>query len=811
MANKDEVPMLHAWQQIARARRYPEAVSNPPGIVPTLRWGTIRKMVGSKMGLSASGIRVWKLLVGIVAALAIGAGAAAGAPGDPPAAAIEAPAPSEVPPASEAPAKASDAFDDPAEPFTPLKPRGGRELDRVRALALFAAGRVAEQKQDYPQALRRYQRAFRYDPDSTAALREIVPLAFNLDRQAEAVRYALIMAERDPTDPVLLRRLAIYLTEAGDTQRALALYEKALALQAAEKQAPSLLVSRMEMGRLYFVAKKFAKAADEFAVVLKALENPKDFGLDESMQKALAGKAELTYQLVGESFLAADRPAEALAAFEKAHAAKADEGLHAYNLARVDMKQKQPAQALAKLELYFDKHVATQGTPPYQVLAEALAELGQSERLGERLEKLRAADPGNVPLTYFLAEHYRGAGQLDKAEPLYAQLISQNPSRPPLEAFQGQIAVLHKQKNADKLLATLGEAVARVGTFGPLGESGKAVLEDTEISKSIAESADRRLSSDAASLGFGPRMAAALVSLQVKDFEAANKYFDLAMAAEPKKAAETLVTWGLELFTANQYADAVKVFQRGLDDKLLPETNPTLYFYLAGALAMAGRTDEAIAAADKAAELEKDSPRFASRAAWIKYHAKRYDEARKSYHQLLEKYDKKYDSREARDALRDARLVMSNISVLENKLPESEEWLEQVLDEFPEDVGALNDLGYLWADSGKHLELALDMIQKAVAHEPKNMAYRDSLGWVLFRLKRFPEAVAELKVAAAVDQPDGVILDHLGDALAEAGDAAGAIDAWNRAATAFEKSSDTEKAKQSREKASRANEKQEKK
>jgi tetratricopeptide (TPR) repeat protein len=583
----------------------------------------------------------------------------------------------------------------------------------------------------------------------------------------------------------------------------LALYEWALALQAAAKQTPAMLVARMEMGRLYFVAKKFDKAADEFAVVFKALENPKEFGLDESMQKALAGKAEMTYQLIGESALAADRPAAALAAFEKARAAGADDGLHAYNLARVDMKRKQPAQALANLETYFEKHLATQGTAPYQLLADALAELGQSEQLTARLEKLHQSDRGNVPLTYFLAQRHREAGQLDKAEPLYAELIERNPARPPLEAFQGLIAVLHKQKNAERLLATLGEAVGRVGTVAPLGDSGKAVLGDAETCRAIVEAAQRQLDADAAKPGFGPRLAAALLAIEHKNFEAANKWFELAIAADEKKAGETLVTWGLELFSAEQFADAARVFQRGLDDKLLADNNATLYFYLAGALAMTDRTDEAVAAARKAAELEKDSPRFASRPAWIQYHAKRYDLARKSYQELFDKYDKKHDVPEVRDVLRDARLVLSNISVLENKLPESEEWLEQVLDEFPEDIGALNDLGYLWADSGKHLELALAMIQKAVAGEPKNMAYRDSLGWVLFRLGRHGEAVAELKVAASVDEPDGVILDHLGDAEAKAGDTAAAIDAWRRAAAAFEKHADAEKARLARDKAAK--------
>jgi tetratricopeptide (TPR) repeat protein len=170
----------------------------------------------------------------------------------------------------------------------------------------------------------------------------------------------------------------------------------------------------------------------------------------------------------------------------------------------------------------------------------------------------------------------------------------------------------------------------------------------------------------------------------------------------------------------------------------------------------------------------------------------------------LARFDKKYDSPEVRDAMRDARLVLSNIAVFENKLDESEEWLEQVLDEFPEDTGAQNDLGYLWADADKHLDRAHAMIQAAVASDPKNMAYRDSLGWVLFRLGKYPQAVAELKVAAAAPDPDGVILDHLGEALLKSGDKAGALDAWKRATDAFEKASESQKAEKVREKLKQA-------
>src|SRR4029079_16421564 len=113
-----------------------------------------------------------------------------------------------------------------------------------------------------------------------------------------------------------------------------------------------------------------------------------------------------------------------------------------------------------------------------------------------------------------------------------------------------------------------------------------------------------------------------------------------------------------------------------------------------------------------------------------------------------------------------------------------------------------NDLGYLWADADKHLELALRMIRTAVTSEPKNMAYRASLGWVLYRMGKYPEAVAELKAAAASSsrEPDATILDHLAESLLKNGDAAGAVEHWQRAAETFDKNPEADKARQMREK-----------
>ena len=82
----------------------------------------------------------------------------------------------------------------------------------------------------------------------------------------------------------------------------------------------------------------------------------------------------------------------------------------------------------------------------------------------------------------------------------------------------------------------------------------------------------------------------------------------------------------------------------------------------------------------------------------------------------------------------------------------------------PEDgLGTLNYLGYMWADRGEKLDQALELIQRAVALEPDNGAYVDSLGWAYFRLGRLSEARHHLEEAARLIPEDATILEHLGD------------------------------------------------
>lgn len=691
-------------------------------------------------------------------------------------------------------------LDDPVEPLKPLHARSEADADRVKAQALFGAARMAEQKQDLAGALRLYERAVRYDPDSAAALREIVPLAFSQNRPAEALRYALLYVEKDSSDALLLRRLGASLAEAGDEEKALKLYERAAKIEASQKPVAGHVLLWMEMGRLYFLTKQFGPAAEQFAKVSKALNDPEQYGLDDPIRRKLLGSGDITYRLFGEAFLEAGKLDEALAAFEKANVLLPSEGVMGYERARIEEKRKHPALALEKLQIYFDKHLTTGGTGPYELLATLLGELNQSDQLETRLEKLAAATPDNVPLTYFRAQQYAKASQWSKAEPLYEKLLEVPNGRPPVEAIQGLVELYRRTDEVDALLDLLGDTVEQYGTLAVLGDQGKSLESDAGLVTSLLTLAKKQRESGDEDFGFGRRLAAALLAMSQKDYDLAGQFFEMAVKADPKKAPEVLLQWGLALLVANQPNDAAKVFQRALDEKLLPADNPTFQFYLAGALELCGKADEAVKYAQEAAEIRKDSPRFLARVGWIQFHAKRYADARASYKAVLEKFDSVHDPEEVREVLHDARMALSNIDVTEHRVPEAEEWLEQVLDEYPEDVGAMNDLGYLWADDNKHLERSLRMIRKAVESDPKNMAYLDSLGWALFRLGHYQEAVAELQKAAGVEKPDSVVFEHLGDALQKSGDLPGAKAAWQRALEGFERDGDADKAKAMREK-----------
>ena len=103
-----------------------------------------------------------------------------------------------------------------------------------------------------------------------------------------------------------------------------------------------------------------------------------------------------------------------------------------------------------------------------------------------------------------------------------------------------------------------------------------------------------------------------------------------------------------------------------------------------------------------------------------------------------------------------------------NRVDIAERDLLEVLKIDPNNVQALNALGYTLADRTTRYSEALGYIQRAMTLAPKDAAIIDSMGWVQYRLGNYTEAITYLRQALELAN-DSEIAAHLGEVLLAAG------------------------------------------
>ena len=106
--------------------------------------------------------------------------------------------------------------------------------------------------------------------------------------------------------------------------------------------------------------------------------------------------------------------------------------------------------------------------------------------------------------------------------------------------------------------------------------------------------------------------------------------------------------------------------------------------------------------------------------------------------------------------------------------------LKQVLVLDPGNADAMNALGYTLADQTDRYDEAYALIEKALALKPEEPAFIDSMGWVLYRLNRFEEAIDYLEQAFE-RFPNDEVAAHLGEVLWQSGKTRRAKRVWKEA------------------------------
>ena len=82
----------------------------------------------------------------------------------------------------------------------------------------------------------------------------------------------------------------------------------------------------------------------------------------------------------------------------------------------------------------------------------------------------------------------------------------------------------------------------------------------------------------------------------------------------------------------------------------------------------------------------------------------------------------------------------------------------------PDHAHALNALGYSLAERNVRLDEAHDLIAKAQSLAPEDPFIMDSMGWVLYRQGKLPDALRTLETAYKI-KADPEIAAHLGEVL----------------------------------------------
>ncbi len=130
---------------------------------------------------------------------------------------------------------------------------------------------------------------------------------------------------------------------------------------------------------------------------------------------------------------------------------------------------------------------------------------------------------------------------------------------------------------------------------------------------------------------------------------------------------------------------------------------------------------------------------------------------------------------------RDARYQLGVLLEKTGDITGAEAQFRDLLADKPDDAAVLNYLGYSLADRGLKLGEAEDMIARAVALDPQNAAYQDSLGWARFKLGRSTEALSDLLAALKGLPEDETVWEHVGDAYDALGEREKAWLFWRRA------------------------------
>ena len=595
----------------------------------------------------------------------------------------------------------------------------------AQAYYQFMLGGHLESEGELDRAMAAYREAARLDPESAEIRAELAGFFARQGRVDDASREARAALALDPANHEANRILGSILASLADpaaegdaTDRATG--EAALHLERGRRGDGTDADPALDLvlARLYIRSRQHEKA-----VTL----------LQDLLERELIPVA---YLLLAEAWNGVGNAAEAARALEAG--AQASPRL-LLSLAEMYEGQQRWTDAAAAYEraAALTPQSAEVKTRWAGALLNASDDDAATARARQMLEHLAASQPANDRTLYLLSQAQRRSRDLVAAEATARRVIALDPNG--LWGAWALAQVLEDRRDYTGVVTTLSAALSESSTRErPPSRQTSVMLTHLAF----------------AQLQLGQHEDAASTFTKAKEASGGDDTFDLYLAqayVSARRFDQALTVLGplratnprdarlaqLEaraLSGSGRRADAIATL-RALTDA--DADQPSVYLALADILAEDGRAAEADAVLERAAIRFPDAASVPFQRGALYERAKDYARAEEAFRAVI-----------ARD---------------------------------PAHAPALNYLGYMLADRGERLDEAVALIERALAIDPGNGSYLDSLGWAYFKLRRYEDARTRLAEAASQLPTNSVVQDHLGDALAALGRHADAIGAWQRA------------------------------
>lgn len=438
------------------------------------------------------------------------------------------------------------------------------------------------------------------------------------------------------------------------------------------------------------------------------------------------------------------------------------------------LRAKFAAGGEAETEKLAAEIVSDPATSPEEVLALATSLRASGRRDGSiaLLQALSARRPEDVRAGMQLASLQIEGGRTEDAIATLEALLAKKPDTFLAVAMLGGLRAERGEfEEAHRLYARAAEALP------PQGRIDLVQLEADLYRREGKPEAAVRMLDDLLRETTPPPESALRLLLQIhetsRDFEAAHRAIDDFGRRAPAEAGPGLRR--LEaylLWKEHRYGEAIATLEKLLD---ADPTNFEIFSFLVETCIDAEQFEKAIGiVAARAGGFEE---RFEPEVRLI--------EAR--VHKGRGDHDRAVGILEALMAASpdDGRycMIAGEYYHLAGRIDDAERVLRRAIELDPGNAEAYNSLGYFFAEAGVKLDEAEALVKKALEMSPDAGHMLDSLGWVYFQKGDYDRAVETLEraVLRMKDDPDAVVLEHLGDAHARRGDAARARELYQAA------------------------------